>query len=82
MRQTQQIELYNLFRESNIQQEKAEQIVKILADDSQTAEDLKKIFLTKDDKIDIITRIDSQAKWLAGFFLAIISIAVAVIKLL
>ena len=86
MRQAQQIRLFKLFRDSNIQEETAEEMVKILADDSQTIEDLKKIFLTKDDKVDLISRMDSHFKWLLGIIIGamftLFSIAIALFKLL
>ena len=67
--------------DSNVKEENAEKMVKILADDTQQVETLKKIFLTKDDKIDLISRMDTHFKWLAGIMIASISLAVAIIKM-
>jgi hypothetical protein len=44
-------------------------------------DDLKKIFLTKDDKIDLHTRMDSHFKWLAGIVIAMFGLAIAILKI-
>jgi hypothetical protein len=81
MNNLQQVELYKLFLDSNMKHEQAEKIDKILADDTQQVETLKKVFLTKDDKVDLITRMDTYFKWLAGIVIAAIGLAVAILKM-
>ena len=75
------MDLYKLFVDSNVKAENAEKIVKILADDGQQVETLKKVFLTKDDKIDLITRMDTHFKWQAGIVITAIGLAVAILKM-
>jgi hypothetical protein len=43
--------------------------------------DLKKVFLTKDDKVDLLKRMDNNFKWLVGIILALFGVFVAIIKL-
>lgn len=81
MKAAAQIELLNLFQKAFAKDE-AENIIKILVDDTQTTDDLKQIFLTKDDKIEILNRIDSSFKWLAGIVIAMFSLTIAILKLL
>lgn len=78
-----QIELLNLFQEITPSKEKAERLVKLLVDENQNQiEDLRQIFLTKDDKIEILTRLDNHFKWLVGIMITLFSLAIAIFKLL
>ncbi|MCW3105520.1 MAG: hypothetical protein JWQ09_26 [Segetibacter sp.] len=81
MKAASQIELLNIFQKA-FPKDEAEKIIKILVDDTQPTEELKQIFLTKDDKIEILNRIDSSFKWLAGIVIAMFSLTIAILKLL
>jgi hypothetical protein len=62
--------------------EEAEKIVTFISKQNvEGIDDLKKIFLTKDDKIDLLTRMDSHFKWLAGIVIAMFSLAIAILKI-
>jgi hypothetical protein len=44
-------------------------------------QDLKELLLTKEDKLDRITRMDSHFRWLVGMLLTVAGIIVAVSKI-
>jgi len=69
--------LVNLLQPA-IPREQAEEFVKTLAEES--IEDGKN-YLTKDDMITIINKIDSKGNWVVGFIAVMLSLAVAIIKL-
>jgi hypothetical protein len=46
-----------------------------------TMQDFKELFLTKEDKLDLITRMDSHFRWLVGILLTVSGIIIAVSKL-
>jgi hypothetical protein len=43
--------------------------------------DFKELFLTKEDKLELITRMDSHFRWLIGILLTVSGIIIAVSKL-
>lgn len=61
--------------------ENAEEIVKILSDNTETEEK----YITKDEfykeMLSVRDKIDSSAKWTVGFIAALLSLAVAILKL-
>lgn len=76
-----QIEVFNLLQKA-FSKEEAEKIVTFISEQNvEGIDDLKKIFLTKDDKIDLLTRMDSHFKWLAGIVIAMFSLAIAILKI-
>jgi len=78
---TTQIGVFNLLQKA-CSKEEAEKIVTFISNQNvEGIDDLKKIFLTKDDKIDLLTRMDSHFKWLAGIVIAMFSLAIAILKI-
>ncbi|MBA4140387.1 MAG: hypothetical protein H0X70_07750 [Segetibacter sp.] len=76
-----QIEVFNLLQKA-FSKEEAEKIVTFISEQNvEGIDDLKKIFLTKDNKIDLLTRMDSHFKWLAGIVIAMFSLAIAILKI-
>ncbi len=78
---TTQIGVFNLLQKA-CSKEEAEKIVTFISNQNvQGIDDLKKIFLTKDDKIDLLSRMDSHFKWLVGIVIAMFSLAIAILKI-
>ncbi len=76
-----QIEVFNLLQKA-FSKEEAEKIVTFISEQNvEGIDDLKKIFLTKDNKIDLLTRMDSHFKWLAGIVIAMFGLAIAILKI-
>lgn len=76
-----QIEVFNLLQKA-FSKEEDEKIETFISEQNvEGIDDLKKIFLTKDDKIDLLTRMDSHFKWLAGIVIAMFSLAIAILKI-
>ncbi len=76
-----QIEVFNLLQKAFSKEEAEKKVAFISEQNVEGIDDLKKIFLTKDDKIDLLTRMDSHFKWLAGIVIAMFSLAIAILKI-
>jgi hypothetical protein len=89
---TTQIEVFNVLQKA-FSKEEAEKIVTFISEQNvEGMQDFKSSFLTKDDKIellqkidltkvDLLTRMDSHFKWLAGIVIAMFSLAIAILKI-
>ena len=79
---TSQIEVYQLLK-AKIGEREAEKVVTFITELSEkNVQTAASNLLTKEDKIDILNRMDAHFKWLVGIMLTAISIAVAVAKLI
>lgn len=81
MKATSTIQLINLFQQPP-SKENAEKIVQIPSEDTDQVDDLKKSFLTKDDMIVILNKIENKGNWVVGVVAAMLSIAIALFKIL
>ncbi len=89
---TTQIEVFNVLQKA-FSKEEAEKIVTFISEQNvEGMQDFKSSFLTKDDKIellqkidltkvDLLTRMDSHFKWLAGIVIAMFGLAIAILKI-
>ncbi len=76
-----QIDVFNLLQKA-FSKEEAEKIVTFISEQNvEGIDDLKKIFPAKDDKIDLLSRMDSHFKWLTGIVITMFSLAIAILKL-
>ena len=81
MKAAQTIQLVNLLQNPP-SKENAEKIVQILSEDTEQVDEIKKVMLTKDDMITILSKIESKGNWVIGIVGVMISIAIALVKLL
>lgn len=87
MNNTLDVEMYKLLS-THFGEEEAEKFVGQLNEklgnpplNKSETDRLKDVFLTKQDKIDLLSRMDSHFKWLTGIMIATISLAVTFLKL-
>ena len=77
------IELLNLFQSlaPNADRKAAEELVQVLAEETPNHDELKQIYLTKDDMITIVSKIDSAKNSIIGWVIAVGSLIIAIVKL-
>lgn len=84
MSKTADVDIFTLLQK-HFGEEEAQKFVSLLNDKQEEGKDniesLKDVFLTKQDKIDLISRMDSHFKWLARIVIVGLSLVVADIKL-
>ncbi len=77
------IKLLNLFQSlaPNVDKKAAEELVQVLAEETPNHDELKQIYLTKDDMITIVNKIDSAKNSIIGWVIAVGSLIIAIVKL-
>lgn len=79
---SEQMEMYKIFKNMGASEAEAERLSILWEAKAATISDLKQIFLTKDDKIDLLNRMDLQFKALIGILLtAILTVGGTIITL-
>lgn len=86
MKAASQIELFNLIEEITKDRVKAERIVTLVVDETDETEELKRTFPTKEDfsalELRMTKYIDTKIWQLVGAIFVMLSLVVAIIKLL